>query len=181
MKIMKISIIFLLIIGFIVVLNSIAKPIEDRDWVIEAVIYLSGGSSHFYFIQIDENNVIRTRFGSGQSAVVTTLDEKLLREVRNEAENVLSNNEMQTILLLAKELEEVGVIDEAGIASGTWIWDVVLTYNGVRYSMNYNMAVNYINWGEAFHEGAPPISHYEIFIRLVDEIIRLSPIQIEMF
>ena len=180
MKITLISIILLLIVGFIVVLNLI-KPFEDRDWVIEVVIYLSGGSSHTYFIQISENNVIRTRFGRGRSAAVITVDEGLLKVVYNEAESELSDDEMQTVLLLAKELEEIGVIDEAGIASGTWIWDVVLIYNGVRYSMNYNIASLAVNMGETFHEEAPSISHYEVFIRLVDEIIRLSPIEVYMF
>ena len=171
------SIIALLAIGFIILFNSTTKTNQDRNWIIEIAIYPAGRSST-YFIQIDENNVIRTRFGSRRNLIVTSLYEELVSDVRYEEESVLNDDEMLTVLTLVRELEATGGIDETGISTGTW--EVVLTYNGIRYAMDYRVAFIAVNiMEETFHEGAYPLSHYEIFMRLVDEIADLSPIKIE--
>jgi len=86
---------------------------------------------------------------------------------------------MSTVLSLAHDLEKTGVIDETGIAVGTW--EVVLIYNDIRYSMDHRVASINISRGETDHEEAYPLYHYEVFLRLVNEIIRLSPIEIVMF
>jgi len=172
-----ISALFLLIVGVIIVSSLTRGNNQGRNWEIELAIYSVASSSGTYFIQIGENNVIRTRFGTRRNRdfTVATLHEKLISEVRNEDESVLSDSEMLTVLSLAQELEAVGVIDEVGNAEGTW--EVVLTYNGVRYAMDYNVASVAVSMGETRHENAYPIYHYEVFLRLINEIIRLSPIE----
>ena len=133
---------------------------HDRNWIIEMAIYPTGHSGDDYLIQIDENKLIRTRFGTRNESVVSELSEDFFSEVRNEEESLLSIEELQVLLYLAQELEAAGGIMELDIAEGSW--EVVLIYNGVMYGMDY--------WR----------SDFEVFRRLIDEIIRLSPIQIEL-
>ena len=119
--------------------NNTVDAEQDRSWKIEVVIHPAGSLSNNYFIQIDEDNIIRTRFGIRNSTLITFHEENL-SEVRNEKERVLSDDEMQIVLSLVRELEAVGVIDETDIGNGTWNWEVVLIYNGVRYAMDYSLA-----------------------------------------
>lgn len=119
--------------------NNTVDAEQDRSWKIEVVIHPAGSLSNNYFIQIDEDNIIRTRFGIRNSTLIT-FHEEILSEVRNEKERVLSDDEMQIVLSLVRELEAVGVIDETDIGNGTWNWEVVLIYNGVRYAMDYSLA-----------------------------------------
>jgi len=174
------SIMFLFIVGFIIFFSQEAEIDQNRNWVIEIAIYPVGHSSDTYFIQIDENSTIQARRGTRRDFVITTIHARFLNEIHSAAESILSDDEMQTVLSLAQELEIIGVIDEIGIADGTW--EVILIYNEARYAMDYrvaNLVVNHL--GETIHEGAYPLYHYEAFLRLVDEVIRLSPLELRMY
>jgi len=170
-----------LIISIIVISNSKTNTNLDRNWVIEIAIYSRGMIQDSYVIQIDENNTIRIRSGSGRNFTAIPFHEKFLSEIYLEEESILSDDELQTLLSLAQELEGAGVMNEPVFGSGTRLWEVVLLYNSVQYVMDYSLASLIVNHlGETFHDGAYSIDHYEIFIRLVDEITQLSPIEIAL-
>ena len=158
--------------------NEVVK-IKNENEIIKMAIHPNGHLGSDFLIQIDTNHIIRTYFGTRNEIAIPTIDENFFSSIRNEEERELTYEEIQTVLSLANELEETGVIDELGIADGTW--EVVLIYNGVRYSMDYHIALSAATTGRTRHEGAYPINYYEIFLRLVDELVRLSPIEIEIY
>lgn len=174
------AIVLVLLLCFVIFFNSEAETDQNRIWVLEMVFYPVGSNFSSYFIQIDEDNTIRVRYGNRRDFVVSTMHENLISVVRYDELSELSNDEMQAVLLLAQELETMGIIDETGVGSGTW--EVVLIFNGVRYAMDYSLANIIVNHlGETFHEEAYSVEHYEAFLRLVEEIIQLSPIPVRMF
>jgi len=133
---------------------------QTRSWVIEMAIFPTGSTGNSYFIQIDERGVIKISLGVRNELRITMLDEDFFSEVNEQKEGTLTENELQSLLALAQELEETGGILETDISLGSW--ELVLKYNGIIYTMDY--------WA----------SDFEPLKRLVDEIIRLSPIQVEL-
>ena len=140
--------------------SEIEEENQERDWIIEMTIYAVGHTGSDYLIQISEDAVIRTRFGTRDGWEIETLGEDFFREVQKEEENVLNVEELQLLLDLAQDLEETGGIMELDIAEGSW--EVILIYNGIMYGMDY--------WR----------SDFELFKKLIDAILELSPIQVEL-
>ena len=164
-NIIAIIIIVISLLGFSFLSNLLNNRIENENengrWIMEMAIYPSGGQSGFdYLIQIDKNNVIRTRFGARTQITVRTIDESFFSKVYEEEERKLNEEELQRVLSLAKKLEATDGIMELEIALGSW--EVVLKYRGVMYGMDY---------------GA---SHFEPLRNLATEIMKLSPIEVEL-
>jgi len=148
----------LLAISILIVTGLRRETNQSRHWTIEMAIFPNGSTGSSYFIRIAEDGTISSRFGSRNEFRVRTLDEDFFREVHEQMEDAINDNEMQNLLTLAQELEVAGGISETGISFGSW--EVVLKYNDIIYEMDY--------WD----------SDFEPLKRLVDEIIRLSPIQV---
>jgi len=132
----------------------------ERNWIIEMTIYPTGHSGDDYLIQIDDNNMIRAQFGIRNEYIVSRIDDDFFSEILNEAESVVSQEELDELLYLAQNLDATDGIMELGYVEGGW--EVVLQYNGVLYGMDYST------------------SDFEPLRRLAEEIIRLSPIEVEL-
>ena len=163
-NIIAIIVIAISLLGFPFLPNLLNNRIENENergrWIMEMVIYPSSGGGFDYLIQIDKNNVIRTRFGSRNEWTITTLGENFFREVRRKEERKLTEEELQRVILLAEELEATDGIMELERADGSW--EVVFKYNGIMYRMDY--------WFDDF----------EPLRNLATEIMKLSPIEVEL-
>jgi len=132
---------------------------KDMNWIIEMAIALDVHSGQDYLIQISENGVIRTRFGTKVNPVISVIDYDFFREVRKEEEGVLSEEELQRLISLANTLELEKTYDR--MQSNVLIWGgitVVLKYNDILYKM-------------FFHP-----EDLEVFRELALEIIDLTPL-----
>jgi len=132
---------------------------QPRSWVIEMAIFPTGSTGNSYFIQIDESGAIKVSFGVRNELRITMIDEDFFSEMDRQKESILTENELHNLLTLAQELEGTGIL-ETDISLGSW--EVVLKYNGNIYTMDY--------WA----------SNFEPLERLVDEIMRLSPLPVEL-
>jgi len=132
----------------------------DKDLIIRLAIFPTGTTHESYLIEIDGRNLIRTQLGIRNEIMVSHFNNEFFSEVLNKEERTLDEGELYVLSSLFKNLEITNGIMELDIADGSW--EVVLQYNGIIYAMDY--------W----------VSDFEPLRRLVDEIIRLSPIPIEL-
>lgn len=149
------------IVGCVIVLTAIYFAVmqftQEENITMKLAIFPTGTAEEtYYFVLTDK--VLTCSVGTRRNDNIKT--NRFLRGVSNTCEMELSAQELQSLIDIAEELQLSGYDTPKKIFLDSW--DVSLLYNGKVYDVNY--------WN----------NESEAFRILVDEIIRLSPIPVDL-
>jgi hypothetical protein len=131
---------------------------QDGDVIMRIAIFPSGGTSDTYLFEIKQDGTMLCQFGVSRGKDIQT--KKFYRDISEQKETRLSDEDMKRLTALAEELYENGLSSEKRLRLDSW--DVALSYRGEVYEADY-----YDNPSEAYRN-------------LVDEVIQLSPLPVDL-
>ena len=140
------------------ILAFVNQSSQDSSDVMQFAVFPTGTSDETYYFTLNQEGTLKCAVGERKGDDIK--QNNFLKKIVNSSEKLLSSTDMQILIDLSNELEVSGYDSKKPIVDDSW--DVALIYNGKVYEMNLH------------------VSDSEMFKKLVDKIIELSPIPVDL-